>query len=197
MLSTIGQRKVVLGDIYNSLTRDEILFGIAQNRTALIRFLIYSANTGFNISEYVNIYCSFYCLRFSDTINYSVECQNDLISKGYSQIDVARFVYPAFFKSLPTTLDFIICNKDFRLFDQFTDYYINLSILLSGLGLTVEDVYPKGKLHSIFLNINDDYVQTAEFKMHCDKIYDKNITFEKTRLTNHIINQKNLNYESF
>lgn len=196
-LSVQANRRIVMGDIYSTLTNEEVLFGIPQNRTALIRFLIYSSNTGFNISEYVNIYCSFYSLRFSDTINYSIECQNDLISKGYSQVDVARFVYPSFFKSLPSTLDVVICNKDFRLFDQSTDYYINLSMLLSGLGLTIEQVYPNGKLDLRFVDINNDYLNTAEFKMHCDKIKDKDVQFEKTRLTNHFINQNNQNYESF
>lgn len=176
-----------LSDIYHLLSKMDIMYGISQNRSCILKCIYYT--TKYNIShyEYIRNYLNFYTVKNSETLNYMYECYNDMLERGYSKLDVARFVYPSFFETLPSHFD-----------SMSDDQKINYEMVIASLDILHSDIYNQsGFLCILCRDINKDYVNTSMYQSFDDHVKDKNIQFEKTRLKNHMLNQKLGNYERF
>ena len=184
-LSATG--KLTLSDIYHTLTPFEIAFGIPQNRSALIKFIIFSRANNLSVYQYVENYQRLYSIRNSDSMQFMYEQMDKYKSAGYSNIELAAFFYPSFFDTLPNYYPSVDINKQ-----------LLIDLQLANLNIEYSDVYDnKGYKHKSLNNIQAIYRNSSLYKSFLLQVKDSNLTFEKKRKLNHYINQKQKNYEAF
>lgn len=177
---------IKLSDIYSQLSILQVNYGIYQNRCCLIRSVIFMVQNDVSLYEYIDNYSRFYSIRASESMEFFYDCQNYYKSVGYSNIDIARYMYPSTFMELP-----------YSIVDVDNDVLSFVKMLCSGLGIEMDDLYPNGRMSYKFTNINTDYINTMEYNMHKSDVADRNLLFNKSRDLNHYINQNHLNYEAF
>lgn len=179
--------KLKLSDLSDFLSYEYILFGVPQNRAAIIKFLIFTSINNLTLNEYVEHYLNYYSVRSSETMSFQYEYQNYLIDKGYSKLDVARFCYPSFFNSLPR-----------HFYSMNDDQLINYTMSISSLGLDHSDVYNSNHILICTPNRNmHDFAIDEDYKTFISGIRDRLVEFNKKRKINHFNNQNQGNYEAF
>ena len=184
-LSATG--KLTLSDIYHTLTPFEIAFGIPQNRSALIKFIIFSRANNLSVYQYVENYQRLYSIRNSDSMQFMYEQMDKYKSAGYSNIELSAFFYPSFFDTLPNYYPSVDINKQ-----------LLIDLQLANLNIEYSDVYDnKGYKYKSLDNIQAIYRNSSLYKSFLIQVKDSNLTFEKKRKLNHYINQKQKNYEAF
>jgi hypothetical protein len=179
--------KLTLSDIYHTLTPFEIAFGIPQNRSALIKFIIFSRANNLSVYQYVENYQRLYSIRYSDSMQFMYEQMEKYRLAGYSNLQLAAFFYPTFFETLPNYYPSLDIN-----------HQLLIDLQLSNLNIEYSDVYDeKGYKRKSFENIQAIYRNTSLYKSFIIQVKESNLTFEKKRKLNHFINQKQKNYEAF
>lgn len=179
--------KLTLSDIYHTLTPFEIAFGIPQNRSALIKFIIFSRANNLSVYQYVENYQRLYSIRNSDSMQFMYEQMEKYRQAGHSNIELAAFFYPSFFDTLPNYYPSVDINKQ-----------LLIDLQLANLNIEYSDVYDeKGYKHKSLNNIQAIYRNSSLYKSFLIQVKDSNLTFEKKRKLNHYINQKKKNYEAF
>lgn len=169
-----------LSDIYDSLSYEYQIYGISQNRTAIIKFLIFSAVNNLTVFDYVNNYIKFYSVRSNETLNHMYEYQNYLSAKGLDKVTIATFCYPAFFNSLPR-----------HIYNMSDDQRINFDLSIASLGICEKDVYNQsGILIHTKASILKKYLSYEDYIKYSNDVKDRLADFEKKRKLNHFINQK-------
>ena len=179
--------KLTLSDIYHTLTPFEIAFGIPQNRSALIKFIIFSRANNLSVYQYVENYQRLYSIRYSDSMEFMYEQMEKYRLAGYSNLQLAAFFYPTFFETLPNYYPSLDIN-----------HQLLIDLQLANLNIEYTDIYDEqGYKRKSFENIQAIYRSTSLYKSFIVQVKESNLSFEKKRKLNHFINQKQKNYEAF
>lgn len=186
--SKVTNQESKLSDIYDFLTHEKILYGISQNRSAIIKSIIFTKKYNISIIEYIDTYLNFYSIRNSNCMKYMYHIYDNLRFQGYNSLQIATFIYPTYFSSLPKFLS-----------SMSPDESVNFDLTISSLDINESDIYKNGIKKQLFFdkNLIMNYSNSDIFNSYKNEVYDKLEKFDKTRKLNHIINQKNSNYESF
>lgn len=159
--------RATLSDVYNLLSYEEICFGISQNRSSIIHYMLLHIDHSLTLIDYVDLRLRLATLRFSYAYESFVEAYNSAERSTSDSLALLWWSYPSLFSRLPKFL----CQISH-------DEYISLSLCFSSIGYDVEDFYDNGLL--IDFNL-PTYSTNSEYQAYVNYVANASIAFDKKR----------------
>ena len=156
-----------LSDIYRHLTYEEIIFGIRQNRSSLIHYILHHISDGISLIDYVDTRLDLKTVKFSMLYSNFVDSFNQS-SISHHSLDVLYWSYPSLFEDLPRYLYSLTHSE-----------YVSLSLRFISIGYDLEDFYDScGLLIDFHI---PKYTSTSEYLSYINSIRDSVTKFNKSR----------------
>ena len=156
-----------LSDVYKHLTYEEICFGIRQNRSSLIHYILNHILDGKSLIDYVDTRLDLKTVRFSMLYASFVDSFNHS-SISHHPFDVLYWSYPSLFADLPRYLPSLTRSEYVSLHLRFFSIGYDLSEFYDSSGLLIDYHIPK-------------YNTTSEYVSYISSIRDSVIKFNKSR----------------
>lgn len=158
-----------ISDIYKNLSYEEICFGIRQNRSSIIHYILLHLASNVNVVDYVDARLNCKTVRFSMFYSNFVDSFNSSIDSGNYIFDVLYWSYPSLFDDLPRYLSSLTHSE-----------YVSLSLRFLSIGYDIHEFYDRSGLLNKKFKMSP-YSSTSEYKAYLSSIRDSVIKFDKSR----------------
>ena len=158
-----------LSDIYDYLSYAEICFGIRQNRSAIIHYILLHLLNQVNIVDYVDARLDCKTVRFSMSYSNFIDSFNSSLCRGNHIFDTLYWSYPSLFDDMPRYLPSLTHSE-----------YVSLHLRFFSIGYDLSEFYDRGGLLNKKFKVSP-YSSVSEYKAYLSSIRDSVIKFDKSR----------------